>query len=74
MFKFHFGRGDTISIVADNQRDAVKKFQHLLPGVVFITETEWQKRKTREQERLIRIACEAEVAKRGLVGHVAGIH
>lgn len=68
MFKFHFGRGDTISLVADNQRDAVKKFQKLLPGVVFITETEWQKRKTREMDGLVRVAAEAEAAKRGAVG------
>lgn len=60
MYKFHFGKGDTISLVADSMRDAVKKFQHLLPDTVFITEDEWQRRKKRELEAAIRVAQEAE--------------
>lgn len=63
MFKFHFGKGDTISLCADNMRDAVKKFQHLLPNTVFITEDEWRKRKERELEGAIRVAQEAEMKR-----------
>ena len=67
MYKFHFGKGDTISLCADNMRDAVRKFQNLLPGTVFITEDEWQKRKARELEGAIRVAQEAEQDRLKLV-------
>ena len=74
LVKFHFGKGDTLTIVArddkghetDNKRDAIRTFQRMLPDVVFMTDDEYQRRRHADREKAIAEAIEAEAQKHAL--------
>lgn len=42
MFKFHFNNGDSLTIAGKNWKDAIKRFQQMLPGVAFTTDPEYK--------------------------------
>jgi hypothetical protein len=63
MFMFHFGKGDTFSLHADDKRDAIKRFQNFLPDTTFMLDDEYQSRRRADRERAIAIAAEAEAKK-----------